>query len=84
MKNLKITRKGERAELDLNSVFYPENFVKMVIKDFKNIFDAEFKKKGERIEIKLKLKTNGIKTERATYDFINYLFAEVKNSQVNV
>ncbi len=84
MKNLKIDKKQKRAELNLNSVFYPEDIVKRAIKDFSGLFDTKLEREGDRINIKLKLIARGVSIEDVTYEFINYLLAEVKHSEVNV
>jgi len=84
MKNLKIDKKQKRAELSLNSVFYPEDIVERVIKDFEGVFDTKLEREGGRINIKLKLMAKGANIEDVTYKFINYLLAEVKNSEVNM
>lgn len=83
MKNLKIEKRQKRAELSLNPVFYPEDVVEKAIKDFSGVFDTKFERDGERINIKLKLIARGVGIEDVTYKFINYLLAEVKNSEVN-
>ncbi len=84
MKNLKIDKKQKRAELNLNSVFYPEDIVKRTMKDFEEVFDTKLEREGDRINIKLKLIAKGVSIVDVTYEFINYLLAEVKNSEVNV
>ncbi len=84
MKNLKINRKEGKAELDLNPVFYPKNIVEKTVKDFKKVFDADFENNDDRITLKLKLKAKEVKIEEAVNDLINYLLAEVKNSEVSV
>lgn len=84
MRNLKVNKKGEEAELELNSVFYPEQVLSKVTKDFGKIFNVDIERKGEKFKIKLKLKRKNVKIEEAIYDFLNYLLAEVKNDVVRL
>jgi hypothetical protein len=84
MKNLKINRKAKKTELELKSYFYPEHIIREVIEDFGKILNADVEKNGDKFLITLKPIVNKIGIEKITYDFLNYLFAEVKNYMVKV
>jgi len=84
MKNLRINPRGRTVELNLNHLLYPEDIVKKAAEDFGKVCDTIIERRGERINIKMKLKVRKIKIDRVVYDFVNYLLAEVKNSEVSV
>lgn len=84
MRNLKINKKGKGAELELNSDFYPEHVLRKVAKDFGKIFKVDIEKGDGKFVIMLKPKLKRMGIEEATYEFVNYLLAEVKNDTVKV
>lgn len=84
MKNLKISKRGKRTELELSCDFYPERIIRKAAKDFGKILKADIEEKGGKFVITLKPKRKGIELEKATYEFMNYLLAEVKNETVRV
>ncbi len=84
MRNLEISRKRRTAELELNCDFYPEHILRKAAKDFRKTFNVDIERRNGKFFTKLKLKGNEIGIEEATYDFINYLLAEVKNDMVKV
>lgn len=84
MRNLKINKKGKRAELELNRDFYPEHVLRKSAKDFRKVFYVDIKEKGEKFAITLKVRRNKTGIEEAAYEFLNYLLAEVKNDIVKV
>lgn len=84
MRNLKINKKGKKAELELNHDFYPEHVLRKAAKDFGKIFDVDIEENGKKFVITLKLRGNKTGIEEATYEFVNYLLAEVKNDMVRL
>ena len=84
MRNLKINKKRKESELELNCDFYPEHVLRSVTKDFGEIFNVNIERKYEKFDVKLKLKVKKIEIEKATYDFLNYLLAKVKNDRIGV
>jgi len=84
MRNLKINPKGRTAELNLNHLLYPEDVVKKAANDFGKVCDTIVERKGGRIKVKIKLKGGELKIDKIAYDFVNYLLAEIKNSEVSV
>lgn len=84
MRNLKINRKRERAELELNRDFYPEHVLRKSARDFGKVFNVDIEERRGKFIITLKLRENKTGVEEATYEFLNYLLAEVKNDMVKV
>jgi 5S rRNA maturation endonuclease (ribonuclease M5) len=84
MRNLRINRNEKKAELELNCDFYPEHILRKVVKDFRKIFDADIEKRKGKFAVTLKFKGNKAGIEEASYEFVNYLLAEVKNDIVRV
>ncbi|MCK4335473.1 MAG: HxsD-like protein [Candidatus Aenigmarchaeota archaeon] len=84
MRNLKINKKGKRAELELSRDFYPEHVLRKAAKDFVKVFDVDIKGKKGKFVITLKPKLKKMGIEEATYEFVNYLLAEAKNDMVRL
>lgn len=84
MRNLKVNKKGRRAELELNPDFYPEHVLRKAAKDFGKVFDADIQESGEKFVITLNIKSKDIEIEKGVLEFVNYLLAEVKNDMVKV
>jgi len=84
MKNLKISKKRKRAELELNRDFYPEHILRKSAEDFGKVFNVDIEEREGKFIITLKLRGNKTGVEEATYEFLNYLLAEVKNDMVRL
>jgi hypothetical protein len=84
MRNLKIDKKGRKAEIELKKDLYPESAVTKAADDFKKILDVSVKKTGENLKVTLNLKAKSPEIEEVAYNFINYLLAEVKNGMIKV
>jgi hypothetical protein len=84
MRNLKINKKTGKSELELRCDFYPEHILRKTAKDFRKIFNVNIEKMGGKYIVTLKSKENKIEIEKATYEFMNYLLAEVKNEAVRL
>ncbi|UCC91387.1 MAG: HxsD-like protein [Candidatus Aenigmatarchaeota archaeon] len=82
MRNLKVNRK--RAELELNSDFYPESALRKAAKDFGINFRVDIKGGEGKFVVTLEPKLKRISTEEAAYEFMNYVLAEVKKGMVKV
>jgi hypothetical protein len=84
MRNLKIDKKGKRAELELRHDFYPGHVIRKVADDFRKVADVRIKKMDGNVLVTLNLKVSDVRIEEITYNFINYLLAEVKNNRVGL
>jgi len=77
MRNLKIGKR--RVEIKLNSNLYPQIAVEKALMDFGEVFSATIDKVDENLLLTLNLNSKKVSIEEATYNFLNYLLAEIKN-----
>jgi hypothetical protein len=84
MKNLTIDKKKGKAELELSCDFYPEQVVKKAAEDFGKAMKISIEKRGRKMIVRLDSGTPGGGVEKAAFEFLNYLLAEVKNGAVKL
>ncbi len=82
MKNLKIKKSDNKAEITLNPLLYPLPSLEKTASVFEKFLDIEITKAGRDHMVILRLKNKEDDIEKLTYEFMNYTFSEVKKEGV--